>query len=202
MKAKSVLITGCSEGGLGSSLALSYHAKGHRVFATARSLSKIQHLKARGLDILELEVTDVNSIRSCVEQVSRVTGGTLDILVNNAGIGNVHIPSRGTDINKTNNRPSLFNAIARCGYRRCKKDIRSQFLRCPLYDPSLRTSAHRSQRPYSERELRGTVHARTMARYLQLQQSFARHAIRKFEAGNGTLWCEGHLCTYFPPIHI
>lgn len=84
---KSVLITGCSEGGIGSALALSYHAKGHQVFATARSLSKIQHLKERGIAVLELDVTKINAIRSCVQNVSSSTGGKLDILVNNAGIG-------------------------------------------------------------------------------------------------------------------
>lgn len=89
---KSVLITGCSEGGIGSALALSYHTKGHQVFATARSLSKIEHLKERGIAVLVLDVTDITSIRSCVETVSSTTGGKLDILVNNAGIGQL-IPS-------------------------------------------------------------------------------------------------------------
>lgn len=82
---KTVLITGCSEGGIGYSLAKEYHAKGFRVFATARRLSSIQKLHDLGIECLELDVTDVNNIKSTRDTVSRLTGGSLFILVNNAG---------------------------------------------------------------------------------------------------------------------
>lgn len=83
----SVLITGCSAGGIGDALAQSFHRRGLRVFATARNLSKIQHLKEMGMDVVELDVTDAGSLKSAVEHVKTSTRGTLDILVNNAGGG-------------------------------------------------------------------------------------------------------------------
>ncbi|QSZ34303.1 hypothetical protein DSL72_005893 [Monilinia vaccinii-corymbosi] len=87
MAQKTVLITGCSEGGIGDALAQSFHRKGLRVFATARNLSKIEHLKKLGLDTLPLDVTDAASIKATVERVKLETGGTLDFLVNNSGAG-------------------------------------------------------------------------------------------------------------------
>jgi 1-acylglycerone phosphate reductase len=94
MEKKSVLITGCSKGGIGDALATTFHKKGLRVFATARSLSKVQHLKELGLDILPLDVTDEDSIKKAVESVKAATGGTLDILVNNSGGGKLWLHCR------------------------------------------------------------------------------------------------------------
>lgn len=87
MASKTVLITGCSEGGIGDALAQEFHRKGLRVFATARNLSKMEHLKAFGLDIIALDVVDKSSIKQAVEIVKKSTGGTLDFLVNNSGVG-------------------------------------------------------------------------------------------------------------------
>ncbi|KAB8297997.1 hypothetical protein EYC80_001770 [Monilinia laxa] len=87
MSQKTVLITGCSEGGIGDALARSFHRKGLRVFATARNILKIEHLKKLGLDTLPLDVTDATSIKAAVERVKLETGGTLDFLVNNSGAG-------------------------------------------------------------------------------------------------------------------
>jgi 1-acylglycerone phosphate reductase len=87
MAPKTVLITGCSEGGIGDALAQVFHRKGLRVFATARNLSKIEHLKKMGLETLPLDVTDAASIKAVVESIKSITGGTLDILVNNSGAG-------------------------------------------------------------------------------------------------------------------
>jgi 1-acylglycerone phosphate reductase len=84
---KSVLITGCSEGGIGDALAQEFHRKGLRVFATARDLTKIEHLKAMSLEVLQLDVTSQESIRHAVEAVQKATGEKLDFLVNNAGAG-------------------------------------------------------------------------------------------------------------------
>jgi NAD(P)-dependent dehydrogenase (short-subunit alcohol dehydrogenase family) len=87
MARRSVLITGCSQGGAGEALAQLFVQNGFRVFATARSLSRIQHLEAEGIDILELNVLDSSSLEKTAETVSGLTGGTLDILINNAGAG-------------------------------------------------------------------------------------------------------------------
>jgi hypothetical protein len=91
MGQKSVLITGSSEGGIGDALARTFHKKGLRVFATARNLTKVQHLKELGLEILPLDVTDGASIKQAVESVKAATGGTLDILVNNSGGGKLRL---------------------------------------------------------------------------------------------------------------
>lgn len=87
MSPKSVLITGCSAGGIGDALAKAFHLRGLRVFATARTPSKIEHLKTMGMDVLALDVTDPKSVAAAVETVKAATGGKLDILVNNAGVG-------------------------------------------------------------------------------------------------------------------
>ncbi len=57
---------------------------GFRVFATARSLAKIEPLIAKGIEILELDVTKSESIAAVKEEVKKTTGGKLDFLVNNA----------------------------------------------------------------------------------------------------------------------
>ncbi|OAP58697.1 hypothetical protein AYL99_07787 [Fonsecaea erecta] len=84
---RTVLITGCSDGGLGAALARAFHKRGDRVFATARTLSKMSALQIMGIETLPLDVLSEESIRSCVDQVSSLTGGSLDVLVNNAGAG-------------------------------------------------------------------------------------------------------------------
>lgn len=84
---KTVLITGCSKGGIGDALARSFHGKGFKVFASARNLSKISHLKALGISVLALDIVDHSSVSNAVEVIKTATGGTLDILVNNADAG-------------------------------------------------------------------------------------------------------------------
>ncbi|KAJ5112740.1 hypothetical protein N7532_000785 [Penicillium argentinense] len=87
MGQKTVLITGCSEGGIGDALAKTFHKKGFRVFASARNTAKVQHLRDMGLDIVRLDVTEEESIKQAVLTVKAATGGYLDFLVNNSGAG-------------------------------------------------------------------------------------------------------------------
>jgi 1-acylglycerone phosphate reductase len=87
MAPKTVLITGCSKGGIGDALAQEFHRKGVHVFATARSLSKISHLKDMGITTFELDVTSPDSIRNAISFVEKETEGRSDFLVNNAGMG-------------------------------------------------------------------------------------------------------------------
>lgn len=89
---KTVLITGCSAGGIGAALALSLANKGHHVYATARDTSKIPgelaHLS--NVTILPLDVTDAASVARAAQAVEAAAGGRgggLDVLVNNAGGG-------------------------------------------------------------------------------------------------------------------
>ncbi|KAL1845734.1 NADPH-dependent 1-acyl dihydroxyacetone phosphate reductase [Paecilomyces lecythidis] len=83
---RSVLISGCSPGGIGHSLALEFHKNGLRVFATARSRETLADLEAKGIETLSLVVDDEESVKACFEEVQRRVGEKgLDYLVNNAG---------------------------------------------------------------------------------------------------------------------
>ncbi|EUC27424.1 hypothetical protein COCCADRAFT_9982 [Bipolaris zeicola 26-R-13] len=83
---KTVLITGCSLGGIGSALALEFHRRGLHVFATARSLDRMAHLaNLDRVTLLQLDVTSQASIATAAAQVGKTTGSSLDILINNSG---------------------------------------------------------------------------------------------------------------------
>lgn len=85
-KAKSVLITGCSTGGIGYALAQEFQKRGLTVFATARTLSKMSGLeKLPNTTLFALDVSSPTDIASAVELVKTATGGRLDYLVNNSG---------------------------------------------------------------------------------------------------------------------
>lgn len=86
---KTVLISGCSEGGIGDALAREFRGRGHTVFATARSLSKMSTLEPLGIHTLALDVTSETSIAAAAAVVRATTDGQLDILINNAGVNHV-----------------------------------------------------------------------------------------------------------------
>jgi NAD(P)-dependent dehydrogenase (short-subunit alcohol dehydrogenase family) len=78
---KSVLITGCSAGGIGAATARALAAKGYDVFATVRSTSKAGDLAStKNVTVLELDVRDDASVEAAVS-----AAGDVDVLVNNAG---------------------------------------------------------------------------------------------------------------------
>lgn len=77
---RTVLITGCSDGGMGAELAKEFHKAGHHVIATARDVAKMSALAAAGIELLPLDVLSETSIADCVKKVK-----SLDILINNAG---------------------------------------------------------------------------------------------------------------------
>lgn len=92
---RTALITGCSKGGAGDALAQEFHRNGIRALATGRDLSKLEHLKGLGIETLQLDVEDSESIKAAAKAVAKMTGGKLDFLVNNAGMGEllrVHAP--------------------------------------------------------------------------------------------------------------
>lgn len=81
-----VLITGCSDGGIGSALALAFQSRGFYVFATLRDPEKASELaKLSNVMIIKLDVTDAGQIAAAVQIVQGETGGSLDYLINNAG---------------------------------------------------------------------------------------------------------------------
>ncbi|EEU40056.1 uncharacterized protein NECHADRAFT_75956 [Fusarium vanettenii 77-13-4] len=81
--AKSIFITGCSSGGIGSALAREFHSCGHHVMASGRTASEIDPaLSPLGITTLILDVTSSESIDSAARRVKSETGGCLDMLVN------------------------------------------------------------------------------------------------------------------------
>lgn len=95
---QSVLITGCSNGGIGSALASCFAGYPHvHVYATARRVGKMSDLVSLpNVTLLELDVTSPTSISAAAERV-KVDGGGLKILVNNAGFGYTN-PYLDTDV--------------------------------------------------------------------------------------------------------
>ena len=83
---RTILITGCSSG-IGYETAHYLHDNGYEVFASARSDADVQRLKDEGLNALQLDVTDTDSIDRALHSVLEQTGGTLYALFNNAGYG-------------------------------------------------------------------------------------------------------------------
>ena len=77
---KVVLITGASSG-LGLATALYLNEQGFHVFGTSRNPS--QYSDPLPFPLLQLEITDSNSITNCVAEVLKETH-RLDVLVNNA----------------------------------------------------------------------------------------------------------------------
>lgn len=98
MAPKSVLITGCSAGGIGFALAEEFQSRGFHVFATARTRSKTSTLEnLPNVTFIPLDVDSSSMISAAVEIVHAHTGGTLDYLVNNAG-RNYFMPTLDVDI--------------------------------------------------------------------------------------------------------
>lgn len=88
MKPQTILITGCSAHGIGAALAHSLANRGHHIFATARSPSKIPSTLAllSNVTVVPLDVTDPTTISAVVRAVLALGKG-LDVLINNAGAG-------------------------------------------------------------------------------------------------------------------
>lgn len=79
----SVLITGCSNGGLGAALADAFQRSDYRVFATSRSLDTMSEAKRLpNVRVLQLDVTSATDIQAAKAAVSDETGGSLTYLIN------------------------------------------------------------------------------------------------------------------------
>ena len=87
---KTILITGTSNG-FGKDAALTLASAGHQVFATMRDLSgrnrgAADDLRSKGIEALELDVTNDVSVGAAFSELYKKTGGKLDVLINNAGL--------------------------------------------------------------------------------------------------------------------
>jgi NAD(P)-dependent dehydrogenase (short-subunit alcohol dehydrogenase family) len=91
---KAVLITGASSG-FGRDTAETLALAGHRVFATmrdpnGRNRTHADALKAKGIAVVDLDVTSDDSVAKGVQEVL-AQAGKLDVVINNAGIGSLDV---------------------------------------------------------------------------------------------------------------
>jgi NAD(P)-dependent dehydrogenase (short-subunit alcohol dehydrogenase family) len=77
-----VLITGCSSG-IGYHCAHALRQRGWRVFAACRQQADCERLEREGLETVQLDYADEDSIAAAVEHVFAQTGGRIDALFNN-----------------------------------------------------------------------------------------------------------------------
>ncbi|MDR2832301.1 MAG: oxidoreductase [Streptococcaceae bacterium] len=85
MSKKVALITGASSG-IGKEAAISLHQAGFIVYGAARRVENMTDLSQMGVHILPLDVTNEESMISCVQSIFEKEG-RIDVLVNNAGYG-------------------------------------------------------------------------------------------------------------------
>ena len=84
-----VIVTGCSVGGIGASLATAFAARGCIVYATARKLESLEGLKSSFdnktgvVKKLQLDVDSQESVEAAVETIVG-NEGRINVLVNNA----------------------------------------------------------------------------------------------------------------------
>lgn len=79
---KVILITGGSSG-IGKSIGTFLHQKGYVVYGTSRNPNQV---KESVFPLLQLDVRDVNSIKTAVSELIQKEG-KLDVVINNAGVG-------------------------------------------------------------------------------------------------------------------
>lgn len=97
---KTILITGTSSG-FGFLTALELTAQGHNVFASmrapeAKNSESSRRLKQAGIHVVELDVTDNDTVQSAVSYVHE-RAGKLDVLINNAGFASAGISEAFSD---------------------------------------------------------------------------------------------------------
>lgn len=83
---RTVLVTGCSSG-IGHCVAHGLHARGYRVFASARHAHDVQRLATEGLEAVRLDLDDDASIDAALDYVLAASDGQLDALFNNGAYG-------------------------------------------------------------------------------------------------------------------
>lgn len=82
---KVILITGASAG-MGKDFAKQLLKSGHTVYGAARRVDKMKDIEKLGVHILEMDVTDDESMVKGVNAIIKAEG-RIDVLINNAGFG-------------------------------------------------------------------------------------------------------------------
>lgn len=85
MKNQVVLITGASSG-IGKETARLLSQRGYKVYGAARRTDKMKELEQFGVKLLEMDVTDDESMTAGITSIIK-NEGRIDVLVNNAGYG-------------------------------------------------------------------------------------------------------------------
>jgi NAD(P)-dependent dehydrogenase (short-subunit alcohol dehydrogenase family) len=83
---KTILVTGSSSG-IGYACAIGLKNRGYRVLATVRNMEDAKRLEAEGLEVLMLDYAHSASVKTCAEQVAKLTDGKLYALLNNGAFG-------------------------------------------------------------------------------------------------------------------
>ena len=83
---RTILVTGCSSG-IGYCVAHGLKRRGYRVIASARKPDDVKRLAGEGLDCLQLDLDDPDSIDRAVANLEDRTGRRIYGLFNNAGFG-------------------------------------------------------------------------------------------------------------------
>ena len=79
------LVTGASSG-IGEETARELQKRGFTVYAAARRVERMAGLKADGINVLKMDVTDEKSVKAGIAKILKETG-RVDVLINNAGYG-------------------------------------------------------------------------------------------------------------------
>ena len=82
---KIILLTGASSG-IGYDTAVALAKQGHKVYAAARRVERMEPLREWGVVPIQMDVTDEASMRQGVQTLLD-REGRIDVLVNNAGYG-------------------------------------------------------------------------------------------------------------------
>lgn len=83
---RTVLITGCSSG-IGLCVAHDLRRRGYRVIASARKPEDVTRLREEGLESLQLDLADPDSVRKAAQQVLEITDQRIYGLFNNGAYG-------------------------------------------------------------------------------------------------------------------
>jgi len=83
---ETILITGCSSG-IGRLCAEKLHEAGYTVVASCRKPEDVATLQQQGLNCIQLNLDDTDSIHQGIEACQAITGGRIDVLFNNAAYG-------------------------------------------------------------------------------------------------------------------